>query len=334
MFDPNSKTNATSHLAGYCEEIERIAGTLVGMLSQCRTLSVALGEDRKPIESLLPVLQDLTEQVEKTLAYDDGNAAADQAARPSSGARVVEWTEATPQSPPQPIVETSSVAPVPPPAPPPKSAIAQQVEALFAERITPDLEELDSAGVPRGFPALQRCAEVLMADLKRQTGWDDPERTGEVTFQGTSESLPLPSVFEMFGATKKTGTLNVKTTEELLSFEIVRGELVASSTTNPPPRQLLGQILIDFGFVEPDVLQGFLLTHKSPPKIGAALENGELVGMDQLRTALEYQVRHRLLRAFRAERSAFTFTEGGPLEADDRLRFNVAQLLLERRMNH
>ena len=57
---------------------------------------------------------------------------------------------------------------------------------------------------------------------------------GEVTLQGTNESLPLPSVFKFIGQTKKSGTLRVMTNDEKLTFQILDGNLVFSSTNNPP----------------------------------------------------------------------------------------------------
>ena len=82
------------------------------------------------------------------------------------------------------------------------------------------------------------------------------------------------------------------------------------------------------------VTVGDLMTesmHTISPEMDLFAIAHEFVTLRVLRRALEHQIRHRLYRAFTADHSAFTFMEGGPSKADDRVRVNVTQLLLESR---
>jgi hypothetical protein len=317
--DLTNTPQVTSFLHGYSEQLIRLAGTMTGMLSQCQALGTRLGEDRAAIERLAPAVTELSDAIQSTLTYDATQQDGMPSATRTSGARVIEW------SPPQPKATTESVESarhvVEPPTPHREVEVEPGVET--------DFQELDDR--PE-LPAVDRCADLLMADLHElRTADESPaaEPQGEITLQGTNESLPLATVFQFLGQTKKSGTLRLRTNTELMTFEIADGDLVFSSTDAPPEGQLLGQILVAMKLVSEHDLKTFLARHDDKIRLGSALENGELLAVADLRRALEVQIRHRLDRAFSARESAFTFTEGSSARPHHRIRMNVTELLLE-----
>lgn len=191
----------------------------------------------------------------------------------------------------------------------------------------PDRTRIPDSEAP--MAPVDRSAELLMGDLCRSEATPAHLEGGEITLQGTCKTFAIPSMFEFLGRTRRTGTLRVRTNDETLEFEFVRGDIVFSNTDNPPHGQRLGEILVTLGYVSRERLESFL-SGISGERIGKALESEELVRLDDLHMALEHQIQNRLKRAFEATESAFTFVEGGPESADQRVKLSVTQLLLER----
>ncbi len=338
MSDAHATGTATanSQIGGFAAELERLAATLTGMLSQFQTFSIPIGDDRPILESLKKTSEELATTIQAT--FDAETAPKEEVAQRTSGARFIEWNTPTPQAethePPDPAPDAKAAAQAAPrkhkahedptggswnmaPSSAPGISVPATLDPID------DLPEEDC-------PPMHRCADLLMEDLSR----DCPPRTSdgenlEVTLQGTNESLPLRSVFQFIGQSNKTGTLRVKTNEETLIFEIVDGHLVFSSTDKPPRGQRLGEVLVGFGLVTSQELEEFMANHDDSTRLGQAIANEEFVPLSELRRALEYQIRHRLLRAFRATDSAFTFAEGGSPTEDDRVHMNVTDLLSE-----
>lgn len=297
--------NPTSQIGGYCNELHKLAQALHGMLSQSQSLRMPLGEDRAALLALSPQLRQLTMTLEQALATQDpappAAAPGSAPAQRTSGARMIAWSKQpeTPAATPQ-----SGPARQQPPAPPPE---------------------------PARPPAKQHGGARLRADHLMLNLSDDAEVQAaadeNVTLQGTNETLKVSGVFAFVSRLEKTGTLRIRTNEETLTFQFVSGDIVFSETDNPPPGERLGEIMVSLGIVSAGELDKLLARHDSTKRLGAALEREECIALDGLREALEVQMKRRLDRASEAEQSAFTFSEGGPPTADQRVRLNVTQLL-------
>ena len=262
------------------------------MLAQALTLGLPLDSDRAELEQVVPSIERLRATLEQAIASCNKSSSAIECAAESTGARIIDWSA-------------------------PRTANTAQTEPSNAPA------PAESASTR---PVIRMCAERLMENL-RSDAVEFSAHSEEVTLQGTNKTLAIPSVFEFVSRTQKTGSLRIRTNDETLRFEFVSGDIVYSETNNPPGGQRLGELMVQMGFVTQDNLDAFL-TSNPRDRLGAALESGELIDRESLQNALFEQVRLRLERAFDADESAFTFLEGGPSTADQRVRMNVAQLLL------
>jgi hypothetical protein len=179
---------------------------------------------------------------------------------------------------------------------------------------------------PAAIPTIKVATNVLERVLDR----DETARSGQRTMEGSSKSIPIASIFEFISKTRKSGTLRVKTSQEMLEFDFFAGDVVFTATDTPHAEQRLGDILLQKGYVGPEDLERFLRQHdSSPPRLGELLEKQELVTREQLVDALEHQVQQRFYRAFTAKDCTFEFYEGERPPADDRIRMSVIELLFE-----
>lgn len=150
----------------------------------------------------------------------------------------------------------------------------------------------------------------------------------EPTLRGTSQSMPLPRVFDLLVRFRRTGCLHVRTTDEHLRFVFVEGMVVATSSDNQPIAQRLGQILEQMGIIPRRHLQALLdRSVREQKPLGRLLVDEQFLSIPQLVRALTIQVHARLERAYYATRAAFAFVPSTGELIDDHVRVNAAAVL-------
>ncbi len=173
---------------------------------------------------------------------------------------------------------------------------------------------------PRRIPS----PEELLLDLRR--GHDGTA----VTMEGTTESLPIQTVFESLSASRKSGTLSIRTADESLVFELDHGDVVFAASDSTPPGDRLGDILLERGWLTPESLSAALdLQTATQERLGTALEREQLVTREQLRQALEEQIHRHFMRAFQTLYGAYSFAKGSSEDVDQRVRLTISRLLFE-----
>lgn len=179
--------------------------------------------------------------------------------------------------------------------------------------------------------AIQRNLESLAPARSdrpvREVARDGP---GYCVLRGFSPAVPIASVLAFLSSNHKCGTLRVRTTDETFSLEIVDGDVVHTFSDRSPDGERLGDILVQRGLIDQATLDEFLEKYASSSgKMGAALEREELVGMAEMRTALEVQTQRLFHRIFGAEDAAFYFYRSEAPPPDLHIRMKMIHLLLE-----
>ncbi len=192
-----------------------------------------------------------------------------------------------------------------------------------------------SGSLRRSRLVSRRYADLLvkgLADAGAST--TQPEKDTEAavckpTLSGSIPGFPIAMVFQGLSTERKTGTLLIEATDEVLSFEVRDGDVVAASTNRCPREQRLGYILVDRGAVSQEVFSAFMLAHQDEPRLlGQALIEESVVSASDLTDALEQQVQQRFERAFGAKSGTFSFFEEA-VSDESSLSMNVTRLLLE-----
>lgn len=147
---------------------------------------------------------------------------------------------------------------------------------------------------------------------------------------GHSESIDLASVVELIAVQRKTGLLRVRALTETILLEFEDGDVVHAMSDNAPDRDRLGEILVDQGSLDRDVLRDLLMKYRgSRRKLGSHFEIQKLVGEEGLKRALEEQVQRLFNRLFAAKDAYFEFIEDAGGEQLQKVRMGAMSLLLE-----
>ena len=153
--------------------------------------------------------------------------------------------------------------------------------------------------------------------------------------RGISPSVPIQSVLAFLSSNNKTGTLRFRTRPENFTLEIVDGDVVHTFSDQPPAGERLGDILVSRGALDSDTLEQFLEKYAdSSVTLGQALEQEELVAMDEMREALEQQTQQLFHRVFSADDAAFYFYHAESSTPELHIRLKMIQLLLESARTH
>ncbi len=155
-----------------------------------------------------------------------------------------------------------------------------------------------------------------------------PSKSHQLAFQGNSGSIPLAQVLSFLGTLQETGTVKVKAQTETFTLELQKGVVVHAQSDNAPRNALLGNILVEMGFVDRAKLEQ-TLGQGNGVRLGETLERGELVKKEDLKKGIERQIQMLFDRLFHAPASEFAFWKGEPKHSDGRVHLNVMQLLLE-----
>jgi hypothetical protein len=128
------------------------------------------------------------------------------------------------------------------------------------------------------------------------------------TLQGSTETLPMRSVFQFLSRTRKTGLLHVTLDQERVRFEFRDGRIVGTSSTQGPVHESLGAVLVELGHCAPTDVQPLVRQHgDGRHRLGSALLQQGKISREQLAAAVEQQTQRRLQRILTQQRAAYEF---------------------------
>jgi hypothetical protein len=124
--------------------------------------------------------------------------------------------------------------------------------------------------------------------------------------------MPLLSVFQFLGRMRKAGTMRVSLGNENLTFELQNGCILATTSTQGPREELLGEILVAMGACPADELDPIVVRvgTGSNERFGQAAVDAGLVSEAQVSDALGRQANLRYARACKHGDAKYEFVEG------------------------
>lgn len=148
---------------------------------------------------------------------------------------------------------------------------------------------------------------------------------------GNIRNTPLPDVLEQLRKSKATGTLTVRSSDDVIvkSIYIKDGQIVFASSTDI--RDRLGEILVRSGKLTREKLDHALQLYNNNAglkKLGAILVENELVNPKDLFNGLKTQVKDVIYSLFLWSEGDYRFEERMPSEIIH-LQFDFQELIAE-----
>lgn len=179
------------------------------------------------------------------------------------------------------------------------------------------------------------CGEAELAlDLVAE-GLQAPERRAVVrseggVLRGSTDVVSVADLFGFLASLRRTGTLTLQAPEALFVFELRDGCVVHAATNLGDPELRLGTILVAHELLtEAELVEHVAASAAARAMLGAHLVECRRVAVDDLRGAIEEQVRRIFDAAFALPSARFCFTAGALGEIAQRAQLNTTHLLLD-----
>jgi hypothetical protein len=191
-----------------------------------------------------------------------------------------------------------------------------------------------AAPVVRGKGDALRTPGAAKPDAKPEakTGAkaEPPEGNEPGGVRGTIETLGVPDLVGMISSLQKTGTLTLQGDGAMFVFEFEAGRVVHAITNKHDPAMRLGTILVAQNHLTEQQLRDSLAAATAGKQLlGDVLVRSATVSEEDLRTALDEQVRRIFEAAFSLRLGRFAFQEGSLSTLQQRTSLNTMHLLLE-----
>lgn len=184
---------------------------------------------------------------------------------------------------------------------------------------------LDLAQLALGDGSWTRGAPQVDTRLPHESA---PSADHTLAMHVKSGFLATPDLLAFLCSLRKSGVLFVETADERFTIELVDGDIAHAHSDGAPDAERLGNVLVEHGVLTHAVLDR-LLGESSRLRLGARVLERQLAGRDDLRTALETQIRRLFQRLFTARAHNFVFWEGPCVWGDLSMRLNATMLLLD-----
>lgn len=211
----------------------------------------------------------------------------------------------------------------------------EQFEGKLAA-VNAALHQLHERSLFRGGGASRRYAKKRVEQIRTtskvaapQTAADGTPRILATSLQGTCPEFPLVPVFQFIASHRKSGHLQIKLAEEIITIGILSGRVVHTSTDQPRRGERLGEIMIQHGSVKSDHFIAFIDAFRPElgRPLGIALVEDNVVTSEQLTEALTDQMQFHFDRVFEAESCSFIFYED-ELSPSTGLSIGVSEFLI------
>jgi len=223
-------TAANSLIEGYCDDFVAFASVLAQTLEQIAMRGISIDRSRDHLQRIGHGMRDLSESIRDLIARSDAGPGPGmhQDAHHAEPGR-----EASTKAPSAPFAP-ASVDHAPMPGMPGLHAATMLGAPTPTVLGMPKPDELAPAkgAAPAGRSAGKVGEAAALA-------------TNEEGFHGNSESMPLRSVFQFLGRTRRSGFMRVVHGEEQIMFEVQNGCLVSTTSNACMPKERLDLVLIE-----------------------------------------------------------------------------------------
>lgn len=321
---------AGSLIEGYCSDFIELASVLAQTLEQVSMRGIDIQGSRGDLERIESGMRELSEAIRDlvergTIRSEPADSLA--IGLPSRAAADAKKVAATP------ITNSADWLPA---AETPEGG---EIEAAAT------MNKSDPAAEDSGDHLREPVEDPLVTEMRTQEGERDEGQGSETHLEqealgeaetdaglcGSSQSMPVRTVFQFLERVRKSGTLTVQLADELLTFEFDAGCVQSCGTDNPDKSDRLGDLLIDFESCDPDRLADLIRNSKgqSNLQLGELVVREGLASNSEIMDVLESQARRRYQRACDTVEAVYEFVEGRCRQTDGRVRISPMELSFE-----
>lgn len=174
--------------------------------------------------------------------------------------------------------------------------------------VAPQLKPVASAPMPRVVSSQPAVQGATASPKPVAQPYRVQVPSSATTLQGSTETLPMRSVFQFLSRTRKNGMLHVSLDQEKVRFQFVDGCLVSTSSTQSPADEGLGNVLVELGFVAASEVAPIVKQHgDGKQRLGATLVQMGRISHEQLAQAVELQTSRRFQRIVSCKLATYEF---------------------------
>jgi len=299
---------ANSLVEGYCDDFVSLASVLAQTLEQISMRGIPIDGSRASLERIENGMRNLSDAIHELLERGKVRGslagALDAASKPQPNSAPAKPT-------PQPaLVGATAARPAPGLRPAGFGAAATAVRPAANAPATPTVARAAATTAPASTsrPTAAPAAPAAAA-------------AGE-SLKGTSQSMPLLSVFQFLGRMRKAGVMRVRLGGEDLLFEMQNGCITATASNHCPHNEQLDALLVEGNACTAEALDPIL--GRIPPTRTEAFADAAVaagvVTEAQVFDALARQQSRRYTRACRSSDAIYEFVEGARQKHEGRLR--------------
>ena len=294
---------ANSLIEGYCEDFVSFASVLAQTLEQIAMRGIPIDQSRQHLQRIEHGMRDLSAAIHDLIERNGGGSAPllRQDARRQEPGRAVPAIDASAPFAPGPVPHAPTAngfaAPGQPGMGMPQATILGETGPTVLGELDPD--EMDGAAAPPHRGAAKPVGGT-------------PVTSTEEGFHGNSDSMPLRSVFQFLGRTRRSGFMRVVSGEEQMMFEVQNGCLIATTSTVSLPQERLDLLLIERNAGSAADLAPILerIPATQCERFAEAVVAAGAVTEGQIFDALAQQQSRRYSRACKAPTVSYQFFEG------------------------
>lgn len=200
--------------------------------------------------------------------------------------------------------------------------LAEEIDAVLARAVL-DTDPLSTTGELSPEPDPAQPLQPASEEPPDVDAAEEADISGKCIIQGSTDSLPLASVFQFLGRTRKTGALRVRAGDEVLTFLFVNGRVDSCRSNRPQRSDRLGDVLVELGFADWADIEPLSATGRP---LGEELVRARILTNDQLAEALRLQMQRRFDRISAMGKAGYAFHEGTGGARDGQVSVSAASL--------
>ncbi|MBM3973785.1 MAG: hypothetical protein FJ301_06755 [Planctomycetes bacterium] len=284
---------ANSLIQGYCDDFVSLASVLAQTLEQISMRGIPIDSSRASLERIENGMRNLADAIHELL--ERGKVSGNLAGA-LNGASKPQPNAARARPTPQPALTEAAPA---------RAAPGLRPASFGAAATTPAMPTAARPAATAPAPTFHPAAAPAVEGLR-----------------GTSQSMPLLSVFQFLSRMRKAGVMRVRLNGEDLLFEMQSGCITATASNNCPHAEQLDALLVEGDACTAEALDPIL--GRIPPTRAEAFADAAVaagvVTEAQIFDAMATQQNRRYTRACRSDNAVYEFVEGARQKHGGRLR--------------
>lgn len=304
---------ASTLIEGYCEDFASLSSILAQTLEQVSMRGLSLGKSGERLGSLEQGMRDLADAIHELLVKQP-------TAKPTADAGGKDPKKVAQSNTLQPAAAGGGIG-----------QAAGHTAGLARRAVGPGAHAEPAPARPPATATAPSAATPAAPAAPAPATTAATRRSADASLRGTNQSMPLLSVVQFIGRTRKSGVLKIDLGNGHINFRFSEGSVCATEASHCPESERLGDVLVDLGFCKRADIDTLMRGACDEPgkRLGDLILSTGLVSSGQIVEALETQVQRRFQRACKTPAATYEFSPGPRVAGDGRIMISSFELTYE-----